>query len=136
MTIALADTYRNSMLQVISDAIDADAAAGTLKIYSGTQPAKGGTETTILAEIPFAYPSASTITGGVLTFNTTGMSDSSANATGTATWARAMDNTGDFVMDMTVSNTGGGGDVQLNSTAIQAGTTVTVTAASITAGNA
>lgn len=135
MTIALNDTIRNAQLQIISDAIDAGSSNGILRIYSGTQPAKNGAETTILVEIPFADPCALSIANGILTFNVSGMVDGSADNNGTATWARAYDSDLTFVMDMTVSNPGGGGDVQINNINISQNTIVTVVAASIQAGN-
>jgi hypothetical protein len=47
--------------------------------------------------------------------------DSSADATGTATWARIADSAGNTVMDVNMSVTGGGGALQLNTTSIVSG---------------
>jgi hypothetical protein len=60
--------------------------------------------------------------------------DSSANATGTATWFRDVDSTGTCVMDGSVGTSGA--DLNLNSTSITSGVQVSCTSSTITAGNA
>ena len=78
------------------NAIKADFDAGFLRIYDGAQPAGPDTALgaqVLLAELRFnatAFPAAS---GGVLTANAI-TSDASANATGTATWFRALKSDG------------------------------------------
>lgn len=84
---------------------EADALApllnnGYLRLYDGTQAATADTAVgaqVLLAELRFnatAFPAAS---GGVLTANAI-TSDSSANATGTATWFRALKSDGTTVI--------------------------------------
>lgn len=130
MAIGIVAAVRNSMLQAISDAVDAGAGAGKLRIYSGTQPATGGTETTILAELTMTDPSASTITGGVLTFDTI-TDDTSANNTGTATWFRLLDSNNNAVCDGTCGD-GGTEDLVLDNASINSGQTVSVSSFTIT----
>ena len=60
--------------------------------------------------------------------------DASANATGTATWARLVDSTGTCAVDMNVGTSGS--DLNLNSTSISTGQEVSITSAVITEGNA
>jgi len=133
MALKIADTIRTNMVTQITSAIDADAGAGTIKIYDGTQPAKGGTATTLLAELTFSVTSTSSITGGVATFDAI-TQDSSANATGTATWFRMADNTGDFVADGTAGTSGT--DLILTTASIVATQPVSInTGGTITAGN-
>lgn len=78
------------------DAIRASFNTGYLRIYDGTQPAGPDTAVStqvLLAELRFnatAFPAAS---GGVLTANAI-TSDSSANATGTASWFRCLQSDG------------------------------------------
>ena len=132
MAMGLADTIRNNRLTQILNAIDAGPAAGFLRIYDGTRPAKGGTATTLLAELTFSDPSG-TVSAGVLTFSAVNQ-DPSANATGTATWARIVDSTGAFVADFNVGTSGS--DINLNSVAISTGQAVQITSATITEGNA
>lgn len=135
MATALTTAIRNQHLDNIATAIDAGAAAGTLTIYSGVRPASGGAATTILGTLTFSDPCAPAAAGGVLTFSAI-TEDSSADTDGTATWARAEDSDGNWVMDMDVSESGGGAEVILNTTTIVTGGPIRVDSASLTAGNA
>jgi hypothetical protein len=108
-------------------AIDADAGAGTLKFYTATQPAGPDTaitSQTLLGTATLSDPAGS-VSGRVLTFDAI-TSDSAADATGTCTWARLLDNSGDAIADFTVTATGGGGDIQMNTVSIVAGGPIAV----------
>lgn len=87
----------------------------------------------ILATVPLSNP-AGTVTNGVLTLSGMPRSDSSADNTGVPAVARIRTATGgiDIVTGLTVTLTGGGGDVQLDSMSITAGQTVTINSAAIT----
>ncbi len=103
--LGLDETLRNNMLDEITGYA---AGSAVLRIYSGTQPATAGAETTILAQLTCNATFAVAATGGVLTLGTVA-ADSSANATGTATWARIYQSNGTtHVLDMDVSTTGAG----------------------------
>lgn len=130
MTIGMSTALRNARLDAITTAAGANA---KLRIYSGTRPATGGTATTLLAELTCNATFAAAASGGVLTLNAI-TADSSADATGTATWARLVTSGGTFVLDMDVGTSGS--DLNLNSTAISSGATVSVTSATLTDGNA
>ena len=133
MALKISDTIRTSMVTQITNAIDAGTGAGLIRIYDGTQPAKGGTATNLLAELTFATTSTSSITGGVATFAAI-TQDSSANATGTATWFRIVDDTATFVLDGTAGTSGT--DLILTTAAIVATQPVSInTGGTITAGN-
>jgi hypothetical protein len=131
----LNETIRNARLNVIRDAIDAGSGPGTLKVFSGSRPATGGTETTLLGTLTFSATSAPDATGGVLTFNPI-TEDSSADASGTASWARVEASDGGFVMDVDVGESTSGADVILNTTTIVAGGPIRVTSGTLTEGNA
>jgi hypothetical protein len=133
MALSYATTLRNSRMDAITTAIDAGAGAGLWRIYDGTRPASCGTATTLLAELTFTDPAAPAASGGVLTFSSI-TADSSANATGTATWSRMVDSTGTCCVDGDVGTSGS--DLNLNSTSINAGVQVSISSASITEGNA
>lgn len=133
MALGYSTTVRNNRLTQVSNAIDGGAGAGLLRIYDGTRPATGGTATTLLAELTFTDPCAASVTGGVLTFDAIA-ADTSANATGTATWFRCVDSAGTFVVDGDVGTSGS--DLNLNSTSISTGQEVSITSATITEGNA
>lgn len=129
MTIGLMTPVRNAMM----DAITAQAGASAkLRIYSGTRPSTGGTATTLLAELICNATFAPASSAGVLTLNS--ITSATASATGTASWARLLKSDGTTIlMDMDVSTSGS--DLNLNATAISSGATVSVTSATITAGN-
>lgn len=132
MALGFATALRNARLDQITAKIDAGVGAGLLRIYDGTRPATGGAATTLLAELTFSDPSAAAAAAGVLTFSAI-TKDSSANAPGTATWARIVDSAGTFVMDCSVGTSGA--DINLNSTSISVGQEVSITSATITEGN-
>lgn len=133
MSLGIDVTIRNNMLDQILAALDAGAGAALIRIYDGSRPATGGAATTLLAELTCTNPAASAAASGVLTFSSI-TADSSANATGTATWFRMVDSTGTFVLDGNVGTSGS--DLNLTTTSIVATQPVSITSATITAGNA
>ncbi len=133
MAIAYSTTLRNTQLDAIDTAVNAGTGAGLLRIYDGTRPATGGTATTLLAELTMSDPAFGAAAAGVLTASAI-TSDTSANATGTATWFRLVDSDANFVVDGDVGTSGS--DLNLNTTAIVTGGTVQVTSFVITGGNA
>lgn len=133
MALAFAATTRNGWLDNINTLLNAGAGPATIRIYDGTRPATGGTATNLLAELTCTDPAAPAASGGVLTFSAI-TQDSSANATGTATWFRMVDSAGTFVLDGNVGTSGS--DLNLTSTSIVATEAVSISSATITAGNA
>lgn len=131
MAISYSTTLRNAML----DAITTAAGNGAfLRIYDGTRPSTGGAATTLLAELTCGTPFASAASGGVLTLSAI-TQDSSANATGTATWFRIVKSDGTtFVMDGSVGTSGS--DLNLTTTSIVSTQPVSITSFTITEGNA
>lgn len=133
MAIAYADSIITSRLEAIRTACDAGATGALINIYSGSRPSKGGTATTLLAQLTMSTTAFGAVSGGSITANSI-TQDSSANATGTATWFRVTDSDGTFVLDGSVGTSGA--DLNLNSTSITATTTtVSVTSFVINAGN-
>jgi hypothetical protein len=109
-------------------------ASALLRIYDGSRPATGGTATTLLAELTCNSTFAAAASGGVLTLNAI-TSDSSANATGTASWFRIVQSGGStHVLDGNVGTSGS--DLNLNTVSIVSGATVSISSFTITAGNA
>lgn len=107
--------------------------AALLRIYDGSRPATGGAATTLLAELTCGSPFAAGAASGVLTANAI-TQDSSANATGTATWFRVVKADGTtHVMDGNVGTSGS--DLNLTTTSIVATQPVQVTSFVLTEGN-
>lgn len=130
MALGYAAGLRNAQL----DAITTFAGASCkLRIYNGSRPATGGTATTLLAELTCNATFAPSASGGVLTLNSI-TQDSSADATGTATWFRIVKSDGTtHVMDGNVGTSGS--DLNLNTTSLVTGAAVQVTSFTITNGN-
>lgn len=131
MTVGMATGLRNARLDAISTFA---GNSGKLRIYNGSRPATGGTATTLLAELTVNSTFAPSASGGTLTLNAI-TSDTSADATGTATWARLVKSDGTtFVLDCSVGTSGA--DINLNTTSIVSGASVAITSAVFTEGNA
>lgn len=130
MALGFVSGLRNARLDAIT------TFAGTnckLRIYSGTQPATGGTATTLLAEDICNATFAPAASSNVLTLNA--IATSNASATGTASWFRILKTDGTtVVLDGTVGTAGA--DLNLNTTAIVSGGPVAITSFTITEANA
>ena len=128
MAASYSTTLRNTRMDAITTAI---GNAGVLNIYDGTRPSFGGTATNLLATFTMGTPFAPATVGGVLSptlpSNTTGLFAS------TATWARLQTSGGTAVIDMDVATSGA--QINLNTTTISVGVTVSITSASMTEGN-
>lgn len=132
--MAHATTLTNLAANTHADAVVALMNSGKLRIYDGAQPATADTAVgaqALLAELTFNATAGAAASGGVVTFNAI-TSDTSANATGTATWFRILksDST-TMVMDGNVGTSGC--DLNLTTTSIVATTTVAITAGTYTA---
>lgn len=131
--ITYSDVLRNARLDAITTAC---GTSPLLRIYSGTAPTNVRTAlsgNTLLAELamsatPFPAASAPTLTANAIS------SDTSADATGTATFFRIYKSDGTTaVVQGTVSTSAA--DLNLNSTSITAGGTVAVSSLVITTAN-
>ena len=133
-TITLSLEAAGDLLTSINDNLNLGSGAATIKLYTGTKPADPDTAITtqtLLGTLTCSDP-AGTVSGRTLTFGTVTM-DSSADATGTATWARLADSAGVAVIDIDITTTGGGGFGQMNTTSIVAGGPITAPSIVITA---
>lgn len=125
MSVVYNTTLKNTRM---TDVVTAIGTTGYLNIYTTGLG-------TLLASIALANP-AGTVTGGVLSFSGTPLTESSANASGTAAAANvttAVNGGGTVIISgLTVSSSSG--DIVLSSTNIVSGQPVTITSASITHG--
>lgn len=120
---------RNARAQAILTQI---GASGTLTIMGGTRPATGAASSNILGTFLLPNP-AGTVANAVLTF--TKPPDAQATGTGTATWARINDGSNNPVVDLSVTDTTGNGEIKLNSTAISPSLWMSVQQMQVTEGN-
>lgn len=130
MALGMNVLLRNARLDAITTFAGGSA---LLRIYDGSRPATGGTATTLLAELVMNATFAPAAASGVLTLNAIA-NDASANATGTATWARIVKSDGTtHVTDCSVSTSGA--DINLNTVSIVSAAVISVTSATLTEGN-
>jgi sulfur carrier protein ThiS len=117
----------NAEASAAADAVGTNANSGFLRIYNGTQPATADTAITtqtLLAELTLNADAFAAASNGVATANAI-TADSSANATGTATWFRVVRSNGTSVMfDGSVGTSNA--DLILNTTSIVAGANVSI----------
>lgn len=132
MATRLPAASQQAAADAVVDRLDAGAGAGLLRIYSGSQPADAddAASGTLLAELTFSDPAfGAANSSGVATASAI-TADSSANATGTAGWFRCVDSAANTVFDGAVSTSGA--ELNLDSTSITSGQTVSVTALTYT----
>jgi hypothetical protein len=117
MAVTHPTAVRNAIADLVVDRIDAGAGAGTLEYQTS-----GDVEVATLtfSDPAFGAASSGTATASAIT------ADSSATG-GTIAKARAKDSTGTEVFACSVTATGGGGDIELNSVVVSAGQQVSTT---------
>lgn len=132
MTIHIKSTVRNAMLSALNTAANAGAAAATIEVRSGTQPANADAADvgTVLATFTCADPAFETPASGVMDLDANPDLTATAAATGTASWARMKDSDGNVVFDGSVGTSGA--DFIITSTSIVSGQTVTLTVGALT----
>lgn len=128
---------RNAREDVLTTAL---GLASVLNFYSssaGSVPANVGATPSslnvLLASLPMSSAAAAAASGGVLTANAF-TTDTSADATGTVTYARWSTSTGLAVIQFTAGSSVGN-EIVFNSAAISSGAAVSVTSLTITEGN-
>jgi hypothetical protein len=130
MALQYSTTHRNNAMADLTTQI---GTTGFLLIYSGTVPASAATAATgtLLASLPCSNPFAPAPSGGVLTASA--ITSATAAATGTAGYFRICTSSAGTtcVLQGTVGTSGA--DLNLNSTSISSGQTVSVTSFAITA---
>lgn len=133
MATRISTVARTAAADAIVDQLDAGPAAGYIEIRTGAQPATANTAATgtLLATLTLSDPAFGAAVSGVATASAI-TSDAAADATGTAGWFRAYTSAAGAVIDGSVTATGGGGDLQLNSVSIVLGGTVSITSWTVT----
>lgn len=134
MAMQLSVAARNALLDAIETATGATA---KLQIRTGSQPANcaAAASGTLLAELTLPSDWMAAASGGTKAL--AGSWTGTASATGTAAHYRIVDNAGTTCHEQgSVTATGGGGDLTLDSTSITSGQTVTITSKTLTAPNA
>lgn len=125
--------FSNLCVNGEADFIGVALDSGFIRIYDGAQPATADTALgaqVLLAELAFGADAFPAAVAGVLTANAI-TSDASANATGTAAWARILKTDGtSVIMDGTVATSAA--NVVINSTSIVVGAVVSCSSFTVT----
>lgn len=132
MATKLTTAAASALADAFSALVDAGAGAGTLIIYSGTEPATANTAlsgNTVLATLIFSDPAFPAASSGVATANAI-TADTSADATGTATFFRIQDSNSVVRAQGTVGTSGQ--QLNLNSVAITTGVQVSISSLTFT----
>jgi hypothetical protein len=125
MALSLETSLRTTRATSIVTALGANA---KIKFYNGTQPATGGTATTLLGTL-VGGATIGTVASGVLTFGTVTQTNS-AHVSGTPTWVRFTTSADAFVADINI----GSGGMTFTGT-IATGVDITLGTSTITEGN-
>jgi hypothetical protein len=129
---SITNAARNAAVDGITGLINAGTPPGLLKIYAGTVPTDVNTSlgaATLLGTLTFSTTSFGASSSGTATAATI-TADSSADATGTATFFRITNAAGTAILQGTVGTSGA--DMNLNTTSIVTGATLSVTSMTIT----
>jgi hypothetical protein len=117
------------------DAVTALLNSGTLRIYTGAQPAlNGAVSGTLLATLTFGGTAfgSSSASGGTVTATANTITSGTAAATGTAGYFALLKSDGTTVVMTGSVGTSGSVDLTLNSLAISSGATVSCSSFTIT----
>lgn len=122
------------MLDNLVDAIDSGG-AGTIKIYTSSQPANADTALgaqTLLATLTFSATAFGAATNADPTVATASSitSDSSADTTGTADWSRWASGGATTILDCTVGT--GTHDIVFNTVSFVSGAVIAISALTVT----
>lgn len=132
MALSYAVATKNNKLDEITGDLGSNP---LLRIYSGSVPTNADTALgaqVLLAELACSSAFAAAASSGVLTANAIS-ADTSANATGTATFYRLVTSGGTCIVQGTVGTSGQ--DLNLNTTSIVSAAQVSVSSMTITSGN-
>lgn len=128
----LTNAVASAMADAFTAALDAGT-AGVIQIYTGTIPTDANTAIgaqTLLATLTFSATSFGAASNGVITANAI-TSDSSADATGTATWARiSTQSGGTTICDIDVGTSGA--TMNFNTVAFTSGSAIACTSFTFT----
>lgn len=129
-------SLRNAIVDAFRTLIDIHASLpGKIEIRDGAQPATPNTTATgtLLATFTLNDPSFGAPASGVITLSVSPALTTTGVAAGVAGWFRAMDASNAAVADGLVSATGGGGQIELNTTTVSIGLALAITSGTVTA---
>lgn len=134
MALRIATTARNAACDAIVDLLDAGSGAGTIDVRVGTQPTtpQDTATGTLLATFTLNDPAFGAAATGAATLDVDPAITTTGLAAGDAGWFRAKDSNGNAVLDGSVTATGGGGQLTLNTITVSIGLDLTITSGTAT----
>ena len=131
MATRITNAMATAACNAIVDALDVGG-AGSVEIRTGTQPATADTAAsgTLCATLTLPATAFGAASNGVAT--AAAIAAVAASSTNTAGWFRAKSGGGTTIIDGSCTATGGGGDMQLNTTSLVSGVNVQITAWTVT----
>ena len=132
MTVRISSALASAMADQVEAKVSAGAAAGTLKVYTGAQPATVATAPsgTLLATFTLTDPAFAAAAAGVANLDADPDLSTTVAADGTAGWFRIADSDGNAALDGSVGTSAA--DLIFDSVAWVTGGTVNLTTGSIT----
>lgn len=133
MALTLPVAARNAAADAIATLINAGPSFGTLELRTTPRPAPDAAATgTLLGTFTLADPAFTAAVSGVSTLDTSPVLTATGVGAGAAAWFRLLDSTGASVLDGSVTASGGGGDLIVNTTTVSVGLALEITAGTIT----
>ncbi len=126
----VAGSVRQAMTDIATSRLDAGGGPGELRLYAGTKPPSVDTPLTdqiVLGVLLLSVPAFQAADSSGHAISNPVLPDTGADATGIASFFRLYDASGVALFQGDISSIGLGGDLELNSTAIQAGVEIVVT---------
>ncbi len=134
MAVRLPTATRNAAADAVVDRLDGGSGAGTIDVRTGSQPdsANDAATGTLLATFTLNDPAFGAASSGAATIDVDPALTTTGLAAGTAGWFRAKDSDDGTVLDGSVTATGGGGDLTMNTTTVSVGLDLEVTGGTVT----
>lgn len=132
MSLRLAAASRNAAADGVVDRLDGGSGAATIEVRTGSQPAtpEDSATGTLLATFTLNDPAFGDAAAGVATLDVSPAISTTGVAAGTAGWFRAKDSAGNVVFDGACGTSGA--ELNLSTTTISVGLTVSITSGSYT----
>lgn len=132
MTHRLAAGSRSAAADAVVDRVDAGSGPGTLKVYSGSQPATPATSPsgTLLATFTLNDPAYGSASTGVAALSVSPALSTTGVAAADAGWFRVADSDGTAVFDGACGTSGQ--ELNLSTVTVSVGLTITISSGSYT----
>jgi len=134
MATRISTAAQNASANAVGALVDAGSGAGYVEIRTGSQPATANTAASgsVLATITYSDPAFGSASSGVITADITPALTVAASGTGSAGGFRVYDSDANGIWDGSITVSGGGGDMTVNTVSLVIGVNFTITAQTYT----